>query len=63
MAAALDEPSHLLFLDFEATCEGGRDGRGDRNYAHEIIEWPAVAVDALTAVPPMVMTCDWTLRT
>ena len=24
---------------------------------------PAVAADALTAVPPMVMTCDWTLRT
>ena len=24
---------------------------------------PTVAADALTAVPPMVNTCDWTLRT
>ncbi|KAG8470819.1 hypothetical protein KFE25_009240 [Diacronema lutheri] len=33
-------PSHLLVLDFEATCD-----EGERRWAHEIIEFPAVLLE------------------
>ncbi|KAL6906275.1 hypothetical protein ACP4OV_003876 [Aristida adscensionis] len=43
-ARARGDVEHFVVVDFEATCEGG----GARIYPQEIIEFPAVLVDAAT---------------